>query len=95
MVKDENAGYQHFHLLPKCFLSYDRQISLFVLELNVALANPLNLKQSKVLSFGEALTESFAGFKGRQNSGNLFFFFSGLNPLLHRTHFDASTTTNF
>ena len=52
--KGENAGDQHFLLFPQRFLSFPKQISIFE-SFILSSANPFNLDQSKVLSFGKEL----------------------------------------
>ena len=51
--KEENAGDQHFLLLPQFFLSYPEQILPFGSPLSSA--NALNLDWSKIVLFGKEL----------------------------------------
>ena len=49
--KGENAGDQHFHLFPQCFLPHHREIVILTM-FNLSSANDFNLITSKILSFG-------------------------------------------
>ena len=60
--KGENAGYQRFLLLPKCFLSYQKQF-FYQTRFNLWSANALNLDQSNILSFGKELIQQFRNMK--------------------------------
>ena len=55
MGKGENAGYQHFLLIPQCFLPFAKQISIFQAIFVLSSANAFNLEQFKILSFGKEL----------------------------------------
>ena len=52
----ENAGNQHYHLFPPCFLPIPKQILISQFHLILSLANAFNLDQSKILSFGKEFT---------------------------------------
>ena len=51
--KGENAGNQHFLLLPQCFLPFQKQVLIFVSS-----ASALNLDWSKILSFNKVFIQS-------------------------------------
>ena len=51
--KGQNAGNQHFLLFPKCFLSFQEQISFFYVTFILSSAKGFNLYQSKILSFSK------------------------------------------
>ena len=53
--KGENAGNQHFLLFPGYFLSFPKQISIFLSHLFLSSANAFNLDQSTTLSFAKQL----------------------------------------
>ena len=55
LEKGENADDQHFLLLPRCFLPYDRQIKCFELNSNFLSANAFNLDKAKIMSCGKRL----------------------------------------
>ena len=56
--KGENAGNQHFILLPQCFLSYQREKLSF--NQHLSSANAFNLDQSKILPFGKGFNNKRA-----------------------------------
>ena len=50
MGKGENASNQHFVLFPQCVLSFPKQIQ-FLSHFILSSENPLNIDESKILSF--------------------------------------------
>ena len=50
--KGENAGNHHFLLLPSCFLTSKKQISVSESDLFLLSANACNSDKSKILLFG-------------------------------------------
>ena len=53
--KGENAGHQHFLLLPQCFLPFPKQISILPFLFLLSSANAFNLDQPKNISYGKQL----------------------------------------
>ena len=53
--KVENAGNQHFLLLPQCFSLYKKREITILTTLNLLSANAFNLIQSKILSVTQEL----------------------------------------
>ena len=53
--KGENAGNQHFLVIPQCFLSFPKTNFNFSVKFNLMSANALNLDQSKNLLLGKEL----------------------------------------
>ena len=53
--KEGNAGNQHFHLFPQCFLPFPKQVSIFSVTFILLSASSFNLDQSQNLSFGKDL----------------------------------------
>ena len=56
--KGENAGNQHFLLLPQCFLLYQRQKLSFMLHCSLSSANAFNLDNVNFLSSLEWVYEN-------------------------------------
>ena len=54
-VKGENAGNQHFLLVPHCFSIVSRRSFMILATCNLSSSNASNLDKSKTLSFGKEL----------------------------------------
>ena len=57
VAKGENAGNQHFHLFPQCFMPFKISWFFFLLFFG-GIYVALNLDQSNILSFGRDTSNS-------------------------------------
>ena len=71
--KGENAGNQHFLLVPTMFSTHPKNNFCFEVPLILSSENALNLKRSKILSFGKVVEKS------TEKSARFLFTTSKLN----------------